>query len=150
MKRNQTTLILCIDIGSHLQQKFGHFKVIVSSWRQNQYTNEIIVWHTGYLHTISYVPARCSNVEFLPCESRQLIFSGVTNRCTRTRFPFLAASSNAAFPRSKSATSSSPSRIRSNGVAPSRFFFDGSAPCFSNSLTISYFPLAAAVNHIYQ
>ncbi len=45
-----------------------------------------------------YKPARWRGVEFLPCVSRQLIFSGVASFCTLARLPFLAASNNAASP----------------------------------------------------
>lgn len=77
-----------------------------------------------------FLPAKCNGVEFLPCASLQLILSGVTSLCTRNKFPFLAASNSAAFPLNKSATSWSPSRTKSKGVAPSRFFLLGSAPCY--------------------
>ena len=52
-------------------------------------------------HSKFHKPARCSGVEFLPCVSRQLIFSCVANFCTLARLPFLAASSNAASPVAK-------------------------------------------------
>lgn len=112
------------------------------------------------------LPAKWSGVEFRPAVSRQLTFSGVINLRILSTFPRLAASRTAVspakklpeddqihtqfiqlsdqLPRSKSATSSSPSFIKSNGVLPSRFFFVGSAPCRNNNLHISNFPLAAA------
>lgn len=83
------------------------------------------------------LPAKCKGVEFRPWASLQLILSDVTNLCTRTRLPFFAASKSAALPRKRSATSWSPSRTKSNGVAPSRFFLLGSAPCW-NQKAISF------------
>ncbi|TNN86296.1 hypothetical protein EYF80_003381 [Liparis tanakae] len=57
------------------------------------------------------------------------MLSGLHNFCTRARQPFLAASSSAASPLSRSWMSVSPSFTRSRGVFPSRFFLVGSAPC---------------------
>lgn len=86
-----------------------------------------------------YAPAKCNGVEFRPCISRQFMFSAVSNFCMRAKLPFLAASRTAALPRNKSATSSSPSLTKSNGIAPSLFFLEASAPCYvknSKNLTI--------------
>ena len=90
--------------------------------------------HQKYLNkmenvTPKYWPARCSGVEFLPWESLQLIFSGKASFWTLARLPFFAASNKAASPRSRSATSVSPSFTRSKGVWLSRFFLLGSPPC---------------------
>lgn len=76
------------------------------------------------------VPARWSGVELRPCVSLQLIFSGEQSFWTRARQPFLAASNRAASPLSRSCMSVSPSFTMSSGMLPSRFFLDGSAPCW--------------------
>lgn len=77
------------------------------------------------------LPARCKGVEFRPWVSLQLMFSGLQSFCTRARQPFLAASSSAASPLSRSCMSVSPSFTMSSGVFPSRFFLVGSAPCWN-------------------
>ena len=51
----------------------------------------------------------------LTAESRQFMFSGVNNFCTRVKWPFLAASSNAESPRNKSKISWSPSLTYNSG-----------------------------------
>lgn len=71
-------------------------------------------------------------MELRPCVSLQLMLSGLHSFCTRARQPFLAASSRAASPRSRSWMSVSPSLTRSRGVFPSRFFLVGSAPCWGS------------------
>lgn len=77
------------------------------------------------------LPARWRGVELRPWVSRQFMLSGVSSRCTLARLPFLAASSSAALPLNRSATSWSPSLTSSKGVAPSRFFLFASAPCWN-------------------
>lgn len=81
-----------------------------------------------------WLPARCSGVEFRPCVSLQLMFSGEQSFWTRARQPFFAASSRAASPLNKSWMSVSPSLTMSSGMLPSRFFLVGSAPCYTNTL----------------
>lgn len=79
-----------------------------------------------------HLPAKCNGVEFRPWVSLQLMFSGLQSFWTLARHPFLAASSRAASPLSKSWMSVSPSFTMSKGVFPSLFFFVGSAPCYWN------------------
>lgn len=81
-----------------------------------------------------WLPARCNGVEFRPCVSLQLMFSGEQSFWTRARQPFFAASSRAASPLNKSWMSVSPSLTMSSGMLPSRFFLVGSAPCYTNTL----------------
>lgn len=59
------------------------------------------------------------------------MFSGEQSFWTRARQPFLAASSRAASPLSRSWMSVSPSFTMSSGMLPSRFFLVGSAPCWT-------------------
>lgn len=67
-------------------------------------------------------------MEFLPCLSRQLMFSLVSSFLTRSRLPFLAASSRALSPLSKSERSPSGSFTRSRAVRLSRLRRFTSAP----------------------
>lgn len=83
-----------------------------------------------------WLPARCRGVEFRPCVSLQLMFSGEQSFWTRARQPFFAASSRAASPLNKSWMSVSPSLTMSSGMLPSRFFLVGSAPCYTNTLFV--------------
>ena len=67
---------------------------------------------------------------------------------TFARFPFLAASSNAASPLSKSITSGNVSFTKSNGVCPSWFFFAGSAPCYHDEFRFSLKALFMTFLHL--
>ena len=81
----------------------------------------------------TYVPAKCSGVEFLPRSSLQLMLSGETSFLMRSTSPFLAASRRAASPRRRSAMSLSCSAFTmSSGVRLSRLRRFTSAPCWKN------------------
>lgn len=94
-----------------------------------------------------HLPARCSGVEWRPCLSRQFTLSGVQSFLTRVKQPFLAASSSAASPLSRSWMSVSSSFTKSRGVFPSRFFLVGSAPCCVKEL-LCYTVVNIALNTV--
>lgn len=94
------------------------------------------------------LPARCRGVELRPCVSRQLMLSGLHNFCTLAKHPFLAASSSAASPLSRSWMSVSPSFTRSKGVLPSRFFLVGSAPCCREGAKEVKVSVSSTVSHV--